>query len=607
MGSEFAQQFPKIAGRLGMSGIEVADPYVERLLEGVAFLAARVQLKLEAEFPSFTQSLLEIVYPHYLAPTPSMLVAQFVPQPDEPNLARGFTIARGSPLHAAQVPEETTASEFRTAQDVTLWPLKIESASYFSFAPDLPLASLPFGSRIKGGLRIRLRTTVGLVRQLALDRLRFYLTGHDDVVSSLYELCLGAYLGGLVLPPASPPPWREALLASSIQPVGFDDADALLPVTWRSFQGYRLLQEYFAFPQRYHFFDVGGLAPAVAKADGQQLDLVLLFGRGNAELERLVDASNFALFCAPAINLFEKRADRIHVADGSYEFHVVPDRARPLDFEVYQVTDVVGHGTGAENEQHFRPYYSTLGSDAKQEPHTAFFGTRREPRQKSARQQRQGTRSTYIGTEVFLSLVDSAHAPYRGDLRQLSVLTLCTNRDLPLQLPPGGGIRDLALDVAAPVVGIRIVGKASRPLAPLVEGALAWRAINHLSLNYLSLVDSGPDEGASALRDLLNLYAGSADATARRQIEGVRSVQVRRVVRRLPLQGPIAFGRGLEISLNVDHLAFEGGSAFLFGSVINQYLRRYVSLNSFTETVLRSDSRGEIHRWVPQWGARPTL
>ena len=610
MGAEFAQQFPKIAGRLGMSelsNVEVADPYVERLLEGVAFLAARVQLKLDAEFPSFTQALLEIVYPHYLAPTPSVLLAQFTPQPDEPNLSRGFRIPRGSPLHAAEVAEGATAPEFRTAHDVTLWPVKIESASYFSFAPDLPLASLPFGSQVKGGLRIRLRTTVGLVRQMDLDRLRFFLTGDDPVVSSLYELSLGACVGGLLVPPVTPAPWREVLPPSCVQPVGFDDTEALLPVTSRTFQGYRLLQEYFSFPQRYYFFDVTGLRPGVARADGQQIDLVLLFSRGNADLERVVDASNLALFCTPAINLFEKRADRIHVTAGSHEFHVVPDRARPLDFEVYQVTEVVGHGAGAENEQRFRSFYSTFGADDKKEPHTAFFTARREPRLKSAAQKRQGTRSSYIGTEVFLSLVDSAHAPFDADLRQLSVHTLCTNRDLPLQLPPGGGKRDLALDVAAPVDGIRILGKASRPLAPLVDGAVAWRAINHLSLNYLSLVDSNAAQGAAALRELLALYANSADANATRQIEGLRSIQVARVVRRLPLAGPIAFGRGLEISLLVDQLAFEGGSAFLFGSVIDQYLRRYVSLNSFTETVLRTDSRGELHRWVPKWGARPTL
>jgi type VI secretion system protein ImpG len=607
LGEEFAQQFPKVAGRLGMSGTDVADPYVERLLEGTAFLAARVQLKLEAEFPRFTQALLEIVYPHYLAPTPSMLMAQLRPMSDDPNLARGFTIPRDSSLHAAQVSEEATAPEFRTAQDVTLWPLSIESASYFSFAPDLPLAALPIGSRIKGGLRIRLKAANVPMRQLTLDRLRFHVTGRDEVVSALYELCLGNCIGGLLLPPTTPVPWHEVLPSSAVQPVGFGDADALLPVTLRSFQGYRLLQEYFAFPQRYHFFDVAGLKRGVARAPGQELDLVLLFGRGMPELEREVDASNLALFCTPAINLFEKRADRIHVVPGAHEFHVVPDRTRPMDFEVYQLTDVVGHGAGAENEQQFRSFYATVSDDDRRKPHTAFFVTRRDQRLPSATQKHQGARSSYVGTEVFLSLVDSAHAPFSGDLRQLSVRTRCTNRDLPLQLAPGGGYNDLALDIAAPVAGVRIVGKASRPLAPLVDGGVAWRAINHLSLNYLSLVDSTPSEGADTLRDLLSLYANSSDATARRQIEGIRSVQVGRVVRRLPASGPIAFGRGLEISLNVDSLAFEGGSAFLFGSVLDQYLRRYVSLNSFTETVLRSDSRGEINRWVPQWGARPTL
>ena len=610
MGVEFARQFPKIAKRLGMSemsGIEVADPYVERLLEGVAFLAARVQLKLDAEFPRFTQSLLEIVYPHYLAPTPSMLVAQILPDPGEPNLARGFTIPRGSPMHASQVGEDATACEFRTAQDVTLWPIEVVSASYFSFAPDLPLTKLPAASRIKGGVRIRLRSTAGVeFRQMTLDRLRFYVTGHDDVVGALYELCLGACLGGLVLPPGGTVQWFEPLPAGAVQAVGFEDSDALLPVTLRSFQGYRLLQEYFAFPHRYNFFDVCGLNRAVARAKGDELEVVLLFSRGKAELERVVDASNFSLFCTPAINLFEKRADRIHVTQASHEYHVVPDRTRPPDFEVYQVTDVVGHGAGADNDKSFRPFYSTWSGD-QGHPHTAFFTTRRERRLDSEAQKRRGSRSSYKGTELFLSLVDSDQAPFSGDLRQLSVQTLCTNRDLVLQMPIGGGKNDLALDVAAPIAGVRIVSRASRPLEPLVDGGIAWRAISHFSLNYLSLTDSTSQEGASALRDLLELYAHSEDATARRQIEGIRSVEVGRVVRRLPGPGPIAFGRGLEISLKVDPLAFEGGSPFLFGSVLNQYLRRYASLNSFTETVLRSDSRGEINRWVPQWGARPTL
>jgi type VI secretion system protein ImpG len=608
-GAEFAQQFPKIAARLGMHGLEVADPYVERLLEGVAFLAARVQLKLDAEFPRFTQALLEIIYPHYLAPTPSMLVAQLHIDKNEPGLATGArTVPRGTAMHSVLASDDATACEFRTAHKVTLWPIEIAAASYFSFAPDLPLNALPVAQRIKGGLRIRLKTTAGLkFAQLSLDRLPFYLGGRDDVANALYELCLSSGLGTLVVPPKKSKPWHELLPAASIQPVGFTDEEALLPVTLRSFQGYRLLQEYFSFPQRYRFFELSGLANALKRVDANEVELVILLGRGDANLESVVDASNLALFCTPAINLFHKRADRIHVSDGSHEYHVVPDRTRPLDFEMYEVSSVVGHGIGSDSEQQFLPFYSAYNSDQDHQQ-SAYYTTRREPRLVTPTAKRRGSRSSYIGTEVFLSLVDSAQAPYSGDLRQLSIQTLCTNRDLVLQMPTGLGTGgDLKLDVAAPVTDVRVVSGPSRPYSPLADGAVSWRAISHLSLNYLSLTQSTPEEGATALRDLLELYAASADVSARRQIEGIRSVRVGRVVRRLRAPGPLAFGRGLEITVHVDELAFEGASAFLLGSVLDRYFARHVSINSFTETVLRSDNRGEINRWGHQWGARPTL
>jgi type VI secretion system protein ImpG len=220
---------------------------------------------------------------------------------------------------------------------------------------------------------------------------------------------------------------------------------------------------------------------------------------------------------------------------------------------------------------------------------------------------------------VFLGLVDSSQAPFRGDLRQLSIQTLCTNRDLVLQLPVGITKSDFSLDVAAPVTKIRVVSGPSRPAAPVADGHVAWRAISHLSLNYLSIMNATRQEGAAALRDLLELYATSGDVSARKQIDGVRFVRAEPVVRRVPppirdrVSGAkaaaprLAFGRGLEITIDVDELAFEGGSAFLLGSVLAQFFARYVSINSFTETVLRSPGRGEIHRWVPQWGARPTL
>jgi len=608
MGAEFALQFPKIAARLGMNGLEVADPYVERLIEGVAFLASRVQLKLDAEFPRFTQALLEIVHPHYLAPTPSMLVAQLRPDTGDPSLASGLKVVpRGSTMLGIAAGEDATACEFRTAQDVTLWPIEVVSASYFTFASDLPLNRLSVAQRIKGGVRIRLRSTAGLkFAQVALDRLVFYVSGRDDVANKLCELCLASPLGVLVIPGKGPVSTYEFLPASSVRHVGFADTQALLPVTERSFQGYRLLQEYFSFPHRYRFLEISGLAPPVARTGADEIELVVLLGRGDTTLERVVDATNFALFCTPAINLFPKRVDRINVSDGAHEYHVVPDRTRPLDFEIYQVTALTGHGIGSDSEQQFLPFYQSYSSH-RRHGHAAYYTVRREPRLPSTTQKRRGPRSSYIGSEVFLSLVDPTHAPFSGDLRQLSVEALCTNRDLVLQMPMGVGKGDCSLDIAAPVTSIRVISGPSRPYAPLADGSAAWRAISHLSLNYLSLVNSTGEEGATALRELLQLYALPAEEGMRRQIDGIRSVKVARVVRRLREPGPLAFGRGLEIDVSVDELAFEGASAFLLGSVLDRYFARHVSLNAFTETVLRSEGRGEINRWVPQWGARPTL
>jgi len=620
MGAEFAEQFPKIAARLGMNGLEVTDPYVERLIEGVGFLAARVHLKLDAEFPRFTQALLESVYPHYLAPTPSMVVAQLTPDPNEPNLAAGVTVPRGSTMQGTSGADDATACEFRIAHDVTLWPLEIVSASYFSYAPDLPLNTLPVAQRIKGGVRIVLRTTAGLkFPQTSIDRLTFFLGGRTDVANGLYELCLANGLGVLVPPARGATRGHEFLPAASIQPVGFSDDEALLPVTLRSFQGYRLLQEYFSFPQRFRFFELTGLKQAISRIDGNEIELVVLFARGDPNLEEVVDASNFALFCTPAINLFPKRGDRIHITDSTFEYHVVADRTRPQDFEVYEVTGVVGHGIGADSEQEFRPFYATYSTDEAHRS-AAYFTTRREPRLVSTEQRRRGLRSSYIGSEVFLSLVDPGQAPFSGDLRQLSIQTLCTNRDLVLHMPVGIARSDFTLDVAAPVVQIRVVAGPSRPFAPLADGDVSWRAISHLSLNYFSLVNSTEQEGAAALRDLLELYAASSDSSARKQIESIRSVRVSPVVRRLPstrretvaagtkaTRSKLAFGRGIEITVEVDELAFEGGSSFLLGAVLARFFRRYVSINSFTETALRSIGRGEVNRWVPEWGARPTL
>lgn len=606
MGAEFAQQFPKIAARLGMEGLEVTDPYVERLLEGFAFLAGRIQLRLDAEFPRFTQRLLEIVYPQFLAPTPSMLIAQLQPELGDPALATGVKVPRGAAMQSQAGKAGATACEFRTAHDVTLWPLEVAQVEYFGQAADLPLATLPEWRRYRSGLRLRLRTTAGLdFSQIALEDLRLHCAGIDDVAYRLHELVCGHTMGVFVLPTRRPAAWHEALDGDCVEPAGFGDDEALLPPTLAGFGGYRVLQEYFAFPQRFLFFDLCGLGPALRAHGGHEVDIVLLFSRLDNALLQSVDAASLALHCVPAANLLERRCDRIHVTTDLSEFQVVPDRTRPMDYEVHSVTEVQGYGTGVNAEWRFLPFYNAFHTEDRS--HKAYFTLQRQPRLLSQLQQREGTRTSYIGTEVYLALVDANEAPFPADLRQIGVQALCTNRDLPLLMPVGSAKGDLVLTQTAPVKSIAVIKGPSRPQSALREGSVAWKLINQLSLNHLSLTDTDAEHGAAALREILRLYAPGGDAGAQRQVDGVRSVQLKSVVRRLPMPGPITFGRGVEVKVEVEDHAFEGASAFLLGCVLERFVARHVSINGFTQTRLHSPARGEILNGRPRCGNRPIV
>ena len=405
-------------------------------------------------------------------------------------------------------------------------------------------------------------------------------------------------------------PSVEVLPSTSVQSLGFEDEHALLPVTARSFQGYRLLQEYFAFPARFLFFSVAGIGPLVRRTNEEFLELLLLFASSERQLESVIDASNFALHCTSAINLFPQRADRIHLNQRDHEYHVVPDRIRPLDLEVFQVRGVRGYGESGGTGQDFRQFYSLSDPDLERgATGAAYFTTRREPRILSEKQKRVGTRSSYVGSEVFVSIVDSNQAPYRPELAQLDLTTLCTNRDLPLVMPVGKSNTDFTLQVGAPVKSIRCVAGPTEPRPPLVsgEGVNAWRLINHLSLNYLSLVDTDPRQGAAALRTLLGLYADPLSSEQTKQVDALRSISSKAVVRRIPQAGPLTFGRGLEITMTCDEAAFEGTGSFVLGSVLARFFARYVSINSFTETVLRTTDRGEVMRWPATLGQRQIL
>ncbi len=604
VGAEFARDYPKIAGRLGLEGLECADPYVERLLEGFGFLAARVQLKVDAEFPRFTQNLLEMVYPHYLAPTPSMAVVQFEPDLSEGSLANGFKIPRNSVLRSRLGKGDQTACEYRTAHELQLWPLELLEAEYFSYAGKL---GLPDVKDAKAGIRLRLRSTAGLsFDQLSLDDLPVYLRGSDELPMQIYERMLANAVALVVMPADQHNPDYQVLGTTHIQRFGFDEDQALLPYSARSFSGYRLLQEYFAFPSRYMFIEFKNIGAAVQRCHDTEIDIVMLLNRSDAYLEKVITKDNFSLFCSPAINLFPKRTDRIHLSDRDYEYHIVPDRSRPMDFEVYQVTSVEGYGTSADQAQEFLPFYAAKDIDCDG-TQNAYYALQRTPRLISSRQRRHGARSSYLGSEAYLSIVDASEAPYRSDLKQLAVSTLCTNRDLPLHMSIGQGNSDFTMEMGAPVQVVRCIAGPTAPKPSSVEGETAWRLISHLSLNYLSLADSDAKQGAATLRELLTLYSDTSEAATQKQIEGVKSITTQGITRRMPIGGPITFGRGLEVNVTLNEADFEGSGVFLLGAVLEQFFSKYVSINSFTETVIRTQDRVEIMRWPTRIGRRQTL
>jgi type VI secretion system protein ImpG len=604
MSAEFAAEYPKIAAGLGLPGLK--DPFVERLLEGFAFLAARIQLKLDARHPEFTQHLLEVVYPGFLNPIPSCCVAEFQPDTKGGSLEAGVRLPRGSVIATAAGRGSQTTCQFRTAHDVVLWPFELREVQYLTGAGALTRLGIIGGRPARAALRLRLAVPAGIeLAKLPVEELTFFIRPTPDLSARLHEQivanCVGAAVRG-----TTDDAKVTHLPESRITAIGLEDDEALLPPVQSGFQGYRLLQEYFAFPERLLFFRVNGLRPAFSTARGSALDIHLLFDQEQPALENAVDSSHVRLYCAPAVNLFPRRADRVHVSMQATELHLTVDRNRPMDYELHSITGMRGISDAGEVLSDVSPLYNvrhlpTGGSEG------LFYVTQRRARLKSLRQQQLGTRSRYLGSELFIAIVDRQGRQFSGELRQLDTDVLCTNRDLAIMMALGKTTTDFVLEGGAPVASVRCLAGPTDPRDSPAFGDTAWRLLSHLSLNYLSLSDSDPERGAQLLRELLTLYARPNDGGSARQVDGVRRIRYEPVVRRVPVAGPIVYGRGLEITLGLDDSAFAGIGIVPLGLVLERFFARYSSLNSFTQLCLESLSRGLIKRWSPRVGRRQVL
>jgi len=592
MAADFAEKYPKVASRLLLEPTRCEDPHVERLIEAAAFLAARVHLKIDDEFPEITEALLTVLYPHYLRPVPSMTIAQFRLDPEQGKISGGLTIPRGSLLYSR--PLEGQPCKFRTCYDTTLWPLAIADAQWLT--PDRLRPPVKAPDAV-AALRVELACLPDAdFAAMQLRNLCFYLNGESNLVHALYELLCNNCAQVLIrdLTPHS----RKLpvmLPVDSLRPVGFADSEALLPYPRHSFSGYRLLQEYFTFPEKFFFVDLTGMEVLEKAGFGPRVELLFLissFERNERAqmLELNVSAQTLKLGCSPVINLFPITAEPILLDQTKFEYPVVPDVRRRHALEIFSIDDVISPDRDTHQVLQFEPFYRFRhGSSRQGQRQQAFWHSTRRPSQ----------RRNDEGTEVFLSLMDLTGRPMRPDVDTITVHCTCSNRDLPYRLPFGNEAGDFELEGFGAVKRIVALRKPTAAVRPPTGKSVLWRLISHLSLNYLSLVEEGRD----ALTEILRLYNFSESAFLEKQIAGLLSLKSHRHFARVISENGIGFVRGRQVEIEFDEEQYVGGGVYLFASVLEHFLGLYASINSFSQLLARTRQRKEpLRQWPPRAG-----
>ena len=583
MGAEFAGKYPKIAGRLLLEHDKSSDPHTERLIEAFAFISGRIHKKIDDDFPEITQSLFNVIYPHYNNPVPSLTIARFEPMLQNISEA-GYRIDRGAKLYSK--PVYGTPCQFTTCQPLEIWPVEVIAAGLRD-----PRALMKDAQQ---AIYIQLKTANNLpISKLAWKSLRFYLHGQHQHVFHLYELlfnnvcqveCESAGNMGT--------PHRILLAPSPIGPVGFEEEESALSFPKRSFPGYRLLFEYFCFPEKFLFFDLQGLAKLKDAPVGDTLDIWIYLNR-TAKPNLVVNRDTFCLNAAPAINLFTKIAEPIRVEQRRTEYRVVPDMRRQEATEVFSVDRVMASGANKTDEIFdYRPFYSIRHhlNENEAQSRQAFWNIQR----------RESGKKGDNGTEVYLSFTDLNFQPTDPGVEILTLHTTCTNRDLPSRLPFGAPEGDFDLEIAAPLVKVSGIMKPTPARRPSLGGSLHWRLISHLSLNYLSIVEGGEE----ALREILSLYDFDNSPATRQQISGITRLTSRYVTKRMGQ----SIGRGIQVTIEFDEDKYVGTGIYLFAGILERFLGQYVSVNSFSQLVAKTIQKKEVFKaWAPRSGNRILL
>lgn len=593
MGAEFAQKYPKIAGRLMLEPNKCEDPHVERLIEAFAFLSARVHLKIDDEFPEVTESILEIVYPHFVRPIPSMSIVEFRVDPDQGVPPTGFKVPRGSMLYSR--PVDGVPCKFRTCYDTTLWPFSVTAVQWIT--PDRLRPALRLGDAV-AALRVELRCLPGVTfAQLDLKSLRFHLNGDGNLAYPLYELLCNNCRDVIVREVGTGTHPKTVTLSASPEPMGFGADEGMLPYPGKSFQAYRLLQEYFAFPEKFLFLDIAGLEALRVANMGSAIELIFPIASWERSewrpmLEAGVTTSTIRLGATPTINLFSKVSEPILLTQRRHEYLVVPDAHRRVGTEVYSIDDVTAVTPGSGAVQRFESLYSHKHRGTAADNHAYWHAKRKFSQWR-----------TDVGTDVMLSFVDLSGRRLDPDYEVVTARLTCFNSDMPSRLPFGNEDGDLELDGGGPIRSIVSLVKPTRVVHPPLGTPSIGRLLSQLSLNYLSLADGG-----DALRELLRLHDFSQSPAARKQIDGITSVQSEAAFARIVTEHGLSFARGRRVDLELDEEQFAGAGAYLFANVLEHFFGLYASINSFSTLVARTRQRKRgLREWPARAGWKPLL
>ena len=604
---EFAALHPTVARNLSLDTVPCPDPYVERLLEGVAYLAARTRLKLDAEGQRHVRGILDALYPDLAGPAPAMSTVVLHPGPQVQTMADGHLVRRGTRLVAALREGIATRATYSTAQDVTLWPVALEAADYLQDRGALSAAGVP--DRLMAGAEAGLRFTfrrvgAGPLADLSLDRLDIEFSAGPRS-GAIFDAVFAAPLAVLARRAEPAAPFHAAALPDL---TGLADDEALLPRLRPAFEGYRLMREYFLMPERFHALRLSGLRPAV-KASAAKLEVILPLGRAAPAIAE-VSAKDFRLFATPVVNLFERECNVVEL-DARATAHVVhADRTRPLDFEIHRLLRVAdAEADGPQSELH--PLYTPAATSGS----GLVYTTERRPRRPGAEELRRGqTRTSYTGDDLFISVARPAGVQQTKPLRRLDIRALVSNRDLPIF----DDAPKLAVDTGDPIARVELVSPMRRPRPSLTAGLpqvgregeaafddLTWRLVGQLSLNHLSLAEES--RGAEPLRAMLDLYADRGDPALARHVRSLTRITSRQIVERLDLPGPLCLGKGIEITLHVDEGPLSGGSVLLLSALLARLFARHASINSFVRTRTRLQQKQEEVAWPMCLGNRDLI